>query len=45
MMRIYEPLGSQSNPTAEIFRNKYVENHQQVYEGMNLPNVLWVTIF
>lgn len=42
MMQKYAPLGSQSNPTAEMFRNKYVENHTQVYEGWNLPDVLWV---
>lgn len=42
MVRVYAPLGSQSNPTAEIFRNKYVENHTQVYEGWHLPDVLWV---
>ncbi len=42
MVRVYAPLGSQSNPTAEMFRNKYVENHSQVYEGWNLPDVLWV---
>lgn len=42
MVRVYAPLGSQSNPTAEIFRNKFVENHTQVYEGWHLPDVLWV---
>ena len=42
MVRVYAPLGSQSNPTAEMFRNKYVENHTPVYEGRNLPDVLWV---
>lgn len=42
MMRDYAPLGSQSNPTAEMFRNKYVEDHVQVYEGWNLPDVLWI---
>lgn len=42
MMKVYAPMGSQSNPTAEMFRNKYVENHTQVYEGWRLPDVLWV---
>ena len=42
MVRVYAPLGSQSNPTAEMFRNKYVESHVQVYEGWHLPDVLWV---
>ena len=42
MVRVYAPMGSQSNPTAEMFRNKYVENHVQVYEGTMLPDVLWV---
>lgn len=42
MKEVYAPMGSQSNPTAEDFRNKYVENHMQVYEGRNLPDVLWV---
>lgn len=42
MVRVYAPLGSQSNPTAETFRNKYVEKHTQVYEGWDLPDVLWV---
>lgn len=44
MVRIYAPLGSQSNPTAEQFRDKYVEHHPQVYEGWHLPDVLWVRI-
>lgn len=42
MVHIYAPLGSQSNPTAEMFRSEYVENHVQVYEGWHLPDVLWV---
>lgn len=42
MVRVYAPLGSQSNPTAEMFRNKYVENHTPVYEGRKLPDVLWI---
>lgn len=42
MVRIYQPWGSQSNPTAEMFRNKYVENHVTVYEGWDLPDVVWV---
>lgn len=42
MVRVYAPLGSQSNPTAEMFRNKYVENHTPVYEGWKLPDVLWM---
>ena len=42
MVRVYAPLGSQSNPTAEMFRNKYVENHTPVYEGRKLPDVLWM---
>ena len=42
MVQVYAPMGSQSNPTAEMFRNKYVEHHTQVYEGMDLPYVLWV---
>lgn len=42
MVRIYAPLGSQSNPTAELFRNKYIEHHPLVYEGWNLPDFLWV---
>lgn len=44
MVRVYAPLGSQSNPTAETFRNKYVEKHTQVYEGWDLPDVLWVSL-
>lgn len=42
MVQVYAPMGSQSNPTAEIFRNMYVGNHTLVYEGTRLPDVLWV---
>ena len=42
MIQVYAPMGSQSNPIAEMFRNKYVENHVPVYQGMDLPYVLWV---
>ena len=42
MVRVYEPLGSQSGPTAERFCDEYVKGRALVYEGWDLPDVLWV---